>query len=116
ADLPPGEAGGRGKESAHAVQSLAGRIDGENAAVGIEAREGGARLDRIADETLAAHREPRCQRRRGERGLHRGGVARLVFEGEVAGDVLVQLRCARARRSLETDRGGKIAIPDGDFL
>ena len=91
-------------------------MNGEDAAARIEAREEGARLDRIADETLAAHREPRCQRRRGERGLHRGGVARLVFEGEVAGDVLVQRRCARARRPLETHHGGKIAIPDGDFL
>src|SRR5206468_9202531 len=108
--------GGRGEESAHAVQSLAGRIDGEDAAARIEAREEGARLDRIADETLAAHREARFQGGCRERGLHRGGVARLVFEGEVAGDVLVQLRCARARRSLETDRGGKVAILDRDFL
>src|SRR5207248_11230808 len=110
ADPLSGEARGRGEEPAHAVQSLAGRIDGKDAAAGIEAREEGARLDRIADETLAVQREPGLQGRCGERGPHRGGIARLVFEGEVAGDVLVQLRRARARRSLETDRGGKIAI------
>src|SRR5207253_9106354 len=109
ADLLSGEAGGGGEKPAHAVQTLAGRIDGEDAARRIEAREEGARLDRIADESLAAHREPRFHGRSGERRLHRGGVARPVFEGEVAGDVLVQLRRARARRGLEADRGGKIA-------
>ena len=116
ADLLSGEAGGGGEKPAHAVQTLAGRIDGEDAARRIEAREEGARLDRIADQTLAAHREPRFQGRCGESGPHRGGVAGLVFEGEVAGDVLVQLRRARPRRRVETDRGGKIAILERDFL
>jgi len=79
----------------------------------IEAREEGARLDRIADETLAAHREPRLQGRCGERGLHRGG-APSVFEGELPGIS----RAAAARRRVapsKTDRGGQIAILDRDF-
>ncbi len=94
ADLVRGKAACRGKEAAHVVHALAGRMHGERSARRIELGEKGPRLDRVADHALAAHREARLQRRASERGFDRGAVARLVLEGEVAGNVVMDLRGA----------------------
>src|SRR6266705_5516633 len=49
------QAARRRKKPAHVVHPLAGRVHGEHAAPCIVTREKSARLDRIADEALAAH-------------------------------------------------------------
>jgi len=48
--------------------------------------------------------------------LHRGAIAALVLEREVAGDVGVELRHARAGRGVETDHRGQLAVFDRDVL
>ena len=110
------EPGHGGELAAHAADALQRQMQRVNAARRVESGETRARLERIADETLAFDREPAHEFRARERGGGRQLVARFEFEREVAGYVGVQLRRAGRDRGIEGRDGGQIAIFDVDEI
>ena len=116
AQLLARHAGDLGELRAHAVRALRGRVHGDAFGRRVPRGEERARLDRVADQALARDGEPRAQGRAREGRLHRGAVAGFVFEGEVAGRLLVQLRGSRRGGGFESDRGRQVAVLDRDLL
>ena len=107
-----GQAGDLRDVGAHARHALAWRVHHHRAVFpfGQEC----ARFHRRADDALALKGDLAAQCRARKRRVHRGGIARLIFEGEVTGRLSVQLRRAGACGRLKADGGGQVLVLDHD--
>ena len=110
------QAGDLRELAAHAVDALARRIHGDDAARRVAVGDAGARLDRAADQTLAVHGHAAGERRACERGLNQPRIARLVFEGEIARRLGVYLGCAGAGRVVKAHGRRQVLVVGRNVL
>ncbi len=80
----------------------------------IELADGGARLDRVGDETVVDEVEPDDARRPGERRIDRGEVAEVPVVAEIARRLVAHLWRPRAQRRGRVGDGGLLDIVDPD--
>ena len=88
----------RGDRAAHPEGALRADMDGVPVVCGIVFGDRGARLQGAHDEAVVRELEPRHVGRRREGGVDLGGVAEMVVEDDVRGELVVEERRAGRRR------------------
>jgi hypothetical protein len=115
-DLVVRNAHGIDELAAHARGPLGTGVERVLLRLRVVGRQARTRLHRVADHARVLERDFHDLARRAERRVGRGLVARDPVEGEVAGQLGVQLRRARRERLFGDRDRGQLLVLDGDQL